>query len=672
MRFITFLILILFAGSERCPAYDWTIVNKHGRDYLPLEDIKGFYGFPEMELEGKRILLRSPKLRAEFEAGTGKLIVNNVLNHLCFPLESHEGKHYVSRMDLSKVIHPVFKPSHVQIPLPKTIILDALHGTDSALTQKTMQRITEHAKRAGWGVVSIIRDKTTTDADVLKRCAEVANAIYIGLQCVDGVRAEETLLLAPQGIPATGQKFRESDTKAMPGNAFDGANRALATAVHNTLFLDRRPDGGVKTSRDTMLRGLTCPATIKRLPGNLKDPRPFVDLWAAVTWSGVMNYYRSILAGARAPGVEITSITAPGYQSVPAAATSIAVRYMAKGWAKDLRIRITLDGVTVKEQPTVPKAAGEEATTVLAIGPKSSVIQVMAVRDAGEGLPENFAIVREGAPAIAAGGVELKPTLRMVVAGVSDYLKNDQLSDLSYAAKDARDFAAVWQSQKGTLYSDVAVKLLAGDDATAANILDALDWLKRETTTKDVAIIFLAGHGENDAELRYYFCPRDYDQSSRLRTGVSFDVIRQTIQSLAGKVVVFVDTCHAGNALGKLTAARGPVADFKKLAAELASEESGAVVFASSTGRQVSVESDELKNGVFTHALVEGLSGKAAAPSSGKVTVATLEHYVAERVKALTSGAQTPTVAKPQTVSDFLIAVPPARDTGPTEPAEGK
>lgn len=671
-RFIA--CFLLAASAERCLGFQWTIVNKHGRDYISLEDIQRFYGFPKMQVDGKLIWLRSTKLVARFEAGTSELMVNKVLSHLCFPLEAHEGNYYVSRMDLSKVIDPVIKPSHLDLPVPRTIILDALHGADTALTEKILQRIAEKAKTAGWGVVSILRGKATTDDDVIKRCAEIANSLYLGLQSVDGSQAQETFLLAPQGVPATGKKAAAADLKGYLGNACDGGSRALATSVQaNLLYRLHRPDGGVKTSRETMLRGLTCPSVIIRMPmPKLNDSGPFTDLAADAAWKGVLNFHKAILAGAQAPGVEIIGITGPGIQLVPADATTIAVRYKVKGWAKDLKIRITLDGVPVKEDPTVPKAAGEEVTTVVAIGPKSSVIYVMAVRDAGEGPPEHFAIARDDKPAIMAGGVELKPALRMVVAGVSDYVKNDQFSDLSYAAKDARDFAAVWQSQKGTLYSDVTVKLFAGEDATAANILDALEWLKKETTTKDVAVIFLAGHGENDSELRYYFCPRDYDQGSRLRTGVSFDVLRQTIQSLAGKVVVFVDTCHAGNALGKLMAARGQAADIKKLAAELASEESGAVVFASSTGRQVSMESDELKNGVFTKALIEGLSGKAAAPLSGKVTVATLEHYVAERVKALTNGAQTPTVAKPQTVSDFLIAVPPTAPEGAVESATPK
>ena len=62
-------------------------------------------------------------------------------------------------------------------------------------------------------------------------------------------------------------------------------------------------------------------------------------------------------------------------------------------------------------------------------------------------------------------------------------------------------------------------------------------------------------------------------------------------------------------------------------------------------------------NGAFTKALVEGLSGKADYQANGVITVNELDLYLAERVKELTGGWQTPTTAKPQTVPDFPITL---------------
>ena len=90
---------------------------------------------------------------------------------------------------------------------------------------------------------------------------------------------------------------------------------------------------------------------------------------------------------------------------------------------------------------------------------------------------------------------------------------------------------------------------------------------------------------------------------------------------------------------------------------ELASAENGAVVFASSTGRQYSLEDPAWGNGAFTKAVVEGLSGKADYAKKGKITINMLDLFISERVKELTKGQQTPTTTKPQTVPDFPIAV---------------
>ncbi len=90
---------------------------------------------------------------------------------------------------------------------------------------------------------------------------------------------------------------------------------------------------------------------------------------------------------------------------------------------------------------------------------------------------------------------------------------------------------------------------------------------------------------------------------------------------------------------------------------ELASAENGAIVFAASTGNQYSLEDRAWRNGAFTKALVEGISGKADYTGKGKITINMLDLYLSERVKELTRGKQTPTTTKPNTISDFPVAV---------------
>ena len=102
---------------------------------------------------------------------------------------------------------------------------------------------------------------------------------------------------------------------------------------------------------------------------------------------------------------------------------------------------------------------------------------------------------------------------------------------------------------------------------------------------------------------------------------------------------------------------RRGVADINQVVNELAAAENGVVVFTSSTGKQYALEKESWGNGAFTKALVEGLSSRNEFARGGRITVNMLELYVAERVKELTDGRQTPTTTKPATIQDFTVAV---------------
>jgi uncharacterized caspase-like protein/WD40 repeat protein len=244
-----------------------------------------------------------------------------------------------------------------------------------------------------------------------------------------------------------------------------------------------------------------------------------------------------------------------------------------------------------------------------------------------------------------------KPTLYALVIGVGGY--EDASLKLEFSAKDAADFASTLKRQQGGLYETVVTKVLADADATKTNILEGLDWLERKTTRNDLAVVFLAGHGVNDKNGLYYFLPVNANVDRLRRTGLAFSDIKNTVASLSGKTLLFADTCHAGNIFGRR---RGTV-DINAVVNELTSAENGAVVFASSTGKQDSYEDPAWGNGAFTKALVEALNGKAAYGGSKKITINMLDLYLSERVKELTKGQQTPTTTKPLTVQDFPIAI---------------
>jgi uncharacterized caspase-like protein len=250
---------------------------------------------------------------------------------------------------------------------------------------------------------------------------------------------------------------------------------------------------------------------------------------------------------------------------------------------------------------------------------------------------------------------QIKPKLYVLAVGISRY--EDPALRLGLAAKDALDFGAVWAEQKGQLYSGVEAKVLTDGQATKGNILDGLEWLQRQVTQHDVAMMFFAGHGVNDPTGVFYFLPVDSDIEKLKRTGISQADITSTVAAIAGKVLVFMDACHSGNLMEKVK--RRGNQDISAVINELASAENGAVVFSSATGRQYALEKSEWGNGAFTKGLVEGVQGKANYGGTGRITLNMLDLYVSERVKALTQGQQTPTTVKPPNVPDYPVAVLP-------------
>lgn len=244
----------------------------------------------------------------------------------------------------------------------------------------------------------------------------------------------------------------------------------------------------------------------------------------------------------------------------------------------------------------------------------------------------------------------LKPALYILAIGVANY--RDSALKLQFAAKDAKDFASVLEKQKGKLYRDVVVNLK--QDAARADVLEGLEWIEKQTTSRDIAMVFLSGHGMNDANGDFYFLPSDANPDKPKSTCVPYSDIKSTMKNLPSKVVFFLDTCHSGNVWGE--GRKSAITDVQKIVNDLSASENGVMVFTSSTGKQYSLENARWGNGAFTKALVEGLDG-GADYGKGKITVSLLDAFVCERVKELTDNKQTPVGIRPNGITDFAIAV---------------
>ncbi len=316
-------------------------------------------------------------------------------------------------------------------------------------------------------------------------------------------------------------------------------------------------------------------------------------------------------------------------------------------------IRVLLNGRPAPSQRGLSRDTGtrrELSVDLASVNGDEAVITVLAANRHGFGPPVDVTLRLAGSQFEE---FTVAPRLYLLAVGVSDY--RDDVLDLSYAAKDARDVAEFFETQSGGLYRDVDVRLLTDRDATRAAIEDGLYWLEEQVTANDMAAIFIAGHGINDNSGELHFAPHDVAVDRLRRTGLPASDIVDTIRYLQGRVVYFMDACHSGN-LDFVRRSVGGV-DLNGLIQDLSAAETGAVVFSSAAGSQYALESPAWGNGAFTRAMLQAFRGDGDYNNDGAVSVNELNLFVSQEVKQLTNNQQTPVLQKPDSIRDFPLGV---------------
>ncbi len=257
----------------------------------------------------------------------------------------------------------------------------------------------------------------------------------------------------------------------------------------------------------------------------------------------------------------------------------------------------------------------------------------------------------------------LKPKLYALLVGVTGY-DNPDYNNIHCSAHDADDLAKALMAQRGGLYADVEVKIIddrsrPDADPTRSNVENGLYWLQREATNRDLAVVFLSGHGFLDPKQKFWFLTREADTARLRTTAISNDDLLDLVASIPGKKVLFVDACHSGAAMTVGLKATDATPDMNKFVNDFSTAGSGVVVFAASTGTELAKEDEKWdRHGAFAKALIDAIGeGRASIDPSGRITTDMLDLYVEDRVKAMTEGRQHPVMNRPVLVPDFPIAV---------------
>jgi tetratricopeptide (TPR) repeat protein len=198
-----------------------------------------------------------------------------------------------------------------------------------------------------------------------------------------------------------------------------------------------------------------------------------------------------------------------------------------------------------------------------------------------------------------------------LVIGISKF--KDTAINLRYPAKDAEDFSRFLTETQG--FSPNNVRCLMNEQATRENILAAMGetWLPRTVDKEDLVLIYFSTHGSPsamDEKGINYLLAHDTDKEVLYATGIPVQDLTRMIRDKvhADRVVVIMDACHSGAAKAD---------DRLKVSADKMANASGQVVICSSLPEEVSWESKQYQNSVFTRHLMDGLKSKGVKTSLG-------------------------------------------------------
>jgi hypothetical protein len=222
------------------------------------------------------------------------------------------------------------------------------------------------------------------------------------------------------------------------------------------------------------------------------------------------------------------------------------------------------------------------------------------------------------------------PVMRALVIGISDYENLDtfncesrELTDLKYAKKDANDFAKLLE-EYADLFKEKPI-VFTDRTATTKNVKDKLVDIFTSNSEDEVIFLFFSGHGRACSKLpnKAYFLTYDFDPENDY-SGVEFSFITDLInESRAKHIFMFMDACKSGMIS---RGGKGEAMNTMMLSREWENFMPNRIILTSSSENERSFESDELKNGIFTYFLLEGLRGE-------NENIKELAQYIKEEVR---------------------------------------
>lgn len=210
------------------------------------------------------------------------------------------------------------------------------------------------------------------------------------------------------------------------------------------------------------------------------------------------------------------------------------------------------------------------------------------------------------------------------LVGINHY--KDGLLNLNFCINDVIQLDEILTNlgyQVITLHDDVEAENLS---PVRANIETELEILSQELQPEDTLYVHFSCHGTiiNGESI---LIVGDTRATTIGNTGLPINrVISCMKSSRARKLVLSLDVCHAGIEMGRALIDQEFIRNVYDMA-------EGFYLLAASTAEQQAYELPELKHGLFSYYLIQGLKGEADYDFDGRISVTDLKNYVLDQVR---------------------------------------
>jgi len=230
-----------------------------------------------------------------------------------------------------------------------------------------------------------------------------------------------------------------------------------------------------------------------------------------------------------------------------------------------------------------------------------------------------------------------------VLAGVNEYQDALNYGKLQVCAKDVHTICH--QLVNGG-FEQERIHLLTDDSdelPTRENIFVTLKSVADNTEPDDLLLFYYSGHGDEDGG-ESYLVARNGRRLVLSDTAVAVSRIKEIMKEAPARAkVIILDACHSGVDIG----GKGPKPMSEEFIRQVFEQAEGMAILASCKQGQLSYEWRQQERSVFTHFLLEALSGQADRDEKKFVTVQDTNRHVTHGVKLWASQhkvSQTPTL----------------------------